>query len=263
MISLLNKKEFMIRDWLTIAIPTLGEYRTGNKSNDIESLVSLFTATPSVFMLELEDMGLDFTQIKDYDFFLRQFYSLFVLPYEVNQQVDAGQLEPDKKMRIIHSDALFPNTNFYEYIIIEKNNKKIICDRDGKLIIDEFIYMQTSSAICEIFSIKKYKRKPANDIAKQFILEREREKALRARQKKDNEFQNRLDGEIVALVCHPGFGYNFETVNDLTIYDFNVCVRQIVKKTQYDNYMLGAYAGFGGIKLDKIGEDKLNWLSWR
>lgn len=253
----------MIRDWFTIRIPTLGEYKEGKQSVEIECLVSLFTATPSAYMIELDDIGIDFTKMKDYELFLRQFYSMFVLPYKTNQMVDSGQLEPDKRMGIIDSSALFPNTNFYEYLIIEKNNKKIICDRQGKLIIDEFIYMQTSSAICEIFNIKKYVRKPANDIAKQFILERERDKAQRAKTRKSNEFQNKLDGEIVALVCHPGFGYNFETVKELTVYDFNVCVRQIVKKEQYDNYMLGAYGGFGTIKLDKIAEDKLNWLSWR
>lgn len=263
MISLLNKKEFLIRDWLIIKIPSLGEYKEGKHSYDIEKIVSLFTMTPSVYMLELEDMGIDFTTLTDYEFFLRQFFSMFVLPNHTNQLIETGELPEEERMKVIHSDVLFKDTDFYKCFIIERNGEKIICDPHGKLIIDKYIYMQTSSAICEIFSIKKYKRKPANDIAKQYILEREREKAQRAKKRKTNEFQNALDGEIVALVCHPGFLYNFETIKDLTIYDFNVCVKQIVKKEQYDNYMLGAYAGFGGLKLDKIGEDKLNWLSWR
>lgn len=263
MISLLNKTEFAIRDWLVITIPKLGEYRSGTNSADISSIVSLFTATPSLHMLELEDMGLDFTKISDYEFFLRLFYSMFVLPHQTDLLIQQGQMQESERMKKINSSVIFKGTDFYECVIIERNGKKLICDPNGKTIIDEFIYLQTSSAICEIFAIKKYKRKPANEIAKNYILEREREKAQRAKKRKDNEFQNKLDGEIVALVCHPGFLYNFETINNLTIYDFNVCVKQIVKKEQYDNYMLGAYGGFGTIKLDKIAEDKLNWLSWR
>lgn len=61
------------------------------------------------------------------------------------------------------------------------------------------------------------------------------------------------------MVNNCNFKYNYDTVNDLTVYDFMVSVKQIVKKYQVDNLNTGLY--MGTIDRKKIG-DKLNWLDY-
>lgn len=262
--SLLDLKTFKIRDWISIKIPTLGEYR---KLKNISELVNMFTTTPSAHMIELDDMGIDFTQISDYEFFLKLFDTAFVKPQVLMtcDMSDDDKINLLSTLQIIDSNELFDCVDFNSCYIDNENGLKTIKDAEGNQIIDEFIYMQISSALCEIFNVKKYKRKPGNNTAKEYILEREREKAEMAkrRNKQLQMSDDILDGEIVALVCHPGFPYDFDSINNISIYNFYACIKQVIKKDQYDKLVTGAYSGFGTVKLDKLPEDKLNWLSWR
>lgn len=109
--SLLDLKTFKIRDWISIKIPTLGEYR---KLKNISELVNMFTTTPSAHMIELDDMGIDFTQISDYEFFLKLFDTAFVKP----QVLMACDMSDDDKinllstLQIIDSNELFDCVDF-------------------------------------------------------------------------------------------------------------------------------------------------------
>ena len=55
------------------------------------------------------------------------------------------------------------------------------------------------------------------------------------------------------------FKYNYETVRDITIYQFNESVRQIVSKVDYEHRMHGVYAGTVSVK--DLSQDDLTWLS--
>lgn len=46
---------------------------------------------------------------------------------------------------------------------------------------------------------------------------------------------------------------------ELSIYQFNESVRQIIKKIDYDNKMYGVYAGTVSAK--DLSQDDLNWLT--
>ena len=63
---------------------------------------------------------------------------------------------------------------------------------------------------------------------------------------------------IVAMVNTEQFKYDFASVRNITIYQFNECVRQIVNKVNYDNRMFGVYSGTVNVK--ELGQDELNWL---
>ena len=54
------------------------------------------------------------------------------------------------------------------------------------------------------------------------------------------------------------YKYDFEGTRELSIYQFNESVRQIIKKVDYDNKMFGIYTG--NINAKEIPQDELNWL---
>jgi len=82
---------------------------------------------------------------------------------------------------------------------------------------------------------------------------------IEMRRNAKRELPSRLEELIVALVNTEQFGYRFEDVRDLTIYQFNESFRQVVKKVDYDNRMRGVYAGTVSVK--ELSQDDLNWLT--
>ena len=70
---------------------------------------------------------------------------------------------------------------------------------------------------------------------------------------------SQLEELIVALVNTEQYHYGFEGTRELSIYQFNESVRQVIKKIDYDNKMHGIYAGTVSAK--DLSQDDLNWLT--
>lgn len=247
-VSLLNKTKFVVNDQITVHIPTLREIEgespdllgTDKDEADVYSIVNLFSATSSDIMVELDSMGIDFTTWSDFTTFLMLFQGI------------------PKDILASKSHILFENINLadFEVSVNKENNLPILYDFQHDIIIDELMYMRLSTIFCTMFSLTKHRRKPGDKIARDYILEREKIKALR---RKKQKYSSRFDKQIVALVNNSNFKYDFDTVRDLTVYNFTCSLKQIVKKYGVDNYYHGIYAGTVNPK--NIG-DKLNWLDY-
>lgn len=251
-ISLLNKTSFIVSDKITVHIPTLREIR-GNNATIVTSdadeqkyntLVGMFTTTPCDIMLELKEQGIDFTQWTDYKTFIMMFKSC-----------------PEDTLRE-KSSLLFENINLadFEISINMKNQLPVLYDQEHDIVIDELMYMRLSTIFCTINFVEKNHRKMGNETMKQYALERE-EAHRRNRKNRKQMYTSRFDKQIVALVNNANFKYDYNTVNDLTVYDFMVSLKQIVKKYQVDNLYTGMYMGTVKLKANEYGT-KLNWLDY-
>jgi hypothetical protein len=67
---------------------------------------------------------------------------------------------------------------------------------------------------------------------------------------------NELDALTLYLVNNANFKYNFNTVRDLSIYDFLSSSKQILKAEHVDKLLIGGYSG--GIDLSKIPKTELD-----
>ena len=76
---------------------------------------------------------------------------------------------------------------------------------------------------------------------------------------KNKKLDSRLEELIVALVNTEQYHYGFEWTRELSIYQFNESVQQVIKKVNYDNRMHGVYSGTVSAK--DLSQDDLNWLS--
>lgn len=72
--NLLYKREYQINNSIKIIIPTIGEIME-NEEN-YYSLISALTSMPIDMMVQLDDAGIDFTTINEYDLFLLIFDSI-------------------------------------------------------------------------------------------------------------------------------------------------------------------------------------------
>jgi hypothetical protein len=207
-----------------------------DNEDDYYTMVTMLTAMPVDMMVQLDDIGVDFTAINEYELFLILFNAL-----------------KDKDTSLIFGEL---DLKPFRSAVNPQNNTIVLRDKETGVVIDRGIQGQIASVLRKIHNLKRNNRKPANQEAREYMLQRAREK-MRRRSKRVNDSQ--LEELIVAMVNTEQFHYGFEGTRELSIYQFNESVRQVIKKIDYDNRMHGVYAGTVNAK--ELSQDDLNWLT--
>lgn len=232
-INLLYQSEYAINDYIKVAIPTVREVLRNEDS--YYSLVSVITSMPYDLMLELDDMGVDYTSINEWELFLMMF------PFIQSQDTS-----------LIFKDL---DLSRFELFVNEQNDTVVLLDEESGVVIDRAIHGQVAATLRKLHHLKKNYRKPGNEEAKKYLLERARIKRNRNKNKKE---VSGLESLIIALVNTEQFKYDYDSVLDLTIYQFNESVQQIIWKIDYEHKMSGVYAGT--INAKEMNQDEFNWL---
>lgn len=248
-ISLLNRRSFKINNDISVYIPTVGELR--EIVSDTEGtvypiyllMVNLFLATSCDIMVELDEQGIDFTKWSDYSTFLTMLNIM------------------NKDMLREYSHLLITGCNLADFRMTPSpDGQHVLLQNQDGVTINEAVYMQMSSTYSAITCIKKNRRKMGNETMKQYAVERAKAHRRNNAKRIKRSIESVFDKEIIALVNNANFKYDFRTVNDLTLYDFNVSRKQIVKKYNIDNTYTGIYAGT--VKIEHNDNNKLNWLDY-
>lgn len=233
-LNLLYENEYAINDKIKVVIPTVGQVL--DNEDEYYSMVTAFTAMPIDLMVQLDDMKIDFEKITDYDLFIILFNGL----------------------RLQNVGLILKDIDFSKFIldIDEEKQELFLIDEENNIKIDRSVYLQISAVLRKIHNIKKNIRKPGNKDARDYMLKRAREKMKRAKNRKT---ESQTESLIVALVNAPEFKYDYQSVRDLTIYQFNKSLYQIVNRVDYNNRMVGIYTG--NINPKDMSQDDLNWLT--
>lgn len=232
--NLLYADEIRVNDKIAINIPTIGEVL--RDEDNYFSIISTITATPYDMMVQLDDIGVDFSTIDD--------YQLFLLMFNVIKKMDTS--------------LIFKGLDLtrFELMVNTQNGMQVMRDDENDITIDKAIYCQICDAIRKIHHLKRENKKPGNDEAKKFMIERARKKLKRKMRKAED---SALEGMIVALVNTEQFSYTYKTVQEVTVYQFYESLHQIIWKVDYDNKMFGIYSGT--INAKDLRQDELNWLA--
>ena len=234
MTNLLYSDHIKVDDEITLTIPTVGEVIDSDGLYD--AIVSTFTATPRDLMVELDDLGIDYNEIEEYDLFLMLSQSL----------------------KTMDTSILFGGLNFSQYNIAESPSGEIILlNEDTGNYIDKFKYMYLCDTLCKINFIARNNKKAGNNAAKSYLIQKERRKKKRAKRKAKKQ-ENPINGLIISLVNTAEFKYDYSTVLDLTIYQFNASLHQIIDKVNFDKLMIGVYAGTVDTK--GMSPKRLSWI---
>ena len=228
-INLLYKSEYAINDKIKIMIPSVGDVMDNETS--YYNMVSNMTAMPIDYMVQLDDANIDFTEITEYE--------LFILMFDGLKQRDASLIFGDLDITKFRFDEM--SMSFF--------------DAENDIRIDYRVQQQIAAVLRKIHHLEKNRRKPGNEEAKEYMLERARKKMQR---NKTRSTESQLEQLIVALVNTEEFKYDYESTRNLSIYQFNESVRQIIHKVDYNNRMHGVYAGTVDPK--GFSHDELNWL---
>lgn len=232
--NLLYKNKIPINERISICIPTVGE--VVDCEDEYYSIVSVLTAMPIDFMVQLDDAGIDFTSINEYELFLIMFEEL-----------------KNRDTQMVFGDL---NLSKFELMVNQQNGNIVLHDEENDITIDRAVHSLIADALRKIHRLEKNHRKPANNEAKEYMLKRARNKLRRTKNRKQ---KSQLEELIIAMVNTEQYKYDFEGTRELSIYQFNESVRQVIKKVDYDNKMYGIYSGT--ISAKDLSQDDLNWLS--
>lgn len=231
--SLLKLSSVDILPNLSIRIPTVGEILEDEFTyyNTINSL----TASPFQYMVQLDDMGIDFTTITDFELF-----KMLFLTYTKSDL-----------------SLLFGNLDISDFgICSDKSSDTFIYSPSNNIEINEKVYYDIVNIIRKINLIEKVKYKPGNESARKYLLEKERKKQKRNAEKKPEPYLEKL---VIALVNTSEFPYDYDSCMDLSIYKFNQSFKQIQHKITFDNTMVGVYSGT--VDTSKLSnKDILSWI---
>lgn len=233
-INLLYKREYPINDSIKIVIPSVGEII--DNEEEYYNIVTVLTAMPIDVLVQLDDAGIDFTEINEYELFLLMSAGLKTM----DTHLVFGDLDLSK----------------FELAVNQQNGNVVLRDPENDIVIDRAIHSKIAGVLRRIHHLEKNRRKPANKEAKDYMLRRAREKMRRNRNRKQ---ESQLEPLIIAMVNAEQYKYDFEGTRELSIYQFNESVRQIIKKVDYDNRMYGVYTGT--INAKELSQDDLNWLT--
>ena len=235
LLHLLYEHEYEINDKIHIQIPTVRQVLK-NEEPYYNTLL-LLTAMPIDMMLQLDEAGLDFTKVSEFDLFMMTMRSL------IEQKAD---------LSLFFGDL---DTSLLQVAVNVQNNQLMLVDHNGTKI-DFAIQQQIAAVLRKIHGLERNNRKPGNEEAREYMLERARAKAKR---NKYRVTDSTLEEEIVSLVNTSEFHYDYEDVLDLTIYQFNRSLRQVVNKINYDNRMHGVFSGTVNVK--ELSQKDLTWLA--
>lgn len=233
-VNLLYKKQYQVTDDISVRIPCVGEII--DCEDEYYSMVFSLTAMPIDMMVQLDDIGVDFTKINEYE--------LFILLFNGLKDMQSARL-------------IFGDLDLTEFdAMMDTQGNIVLRNLETGVEINRAVYNEIATAIRRIHNLEKRIQKPGNAEAKKYMIERARIKQRRAaKQKQDSE----LEELIVAMVNTKEFKYDYDGVLGMSIYQFNASVQQIVKKVNYDNLMIGCYAGT--VDANKLSQDSLNWLT--
>lgn len=232
--STLYETKHKINDFITVRVPTIKEII--ENEDDYYGNVALIVATPYDMMVQLDDMKIDFTQINEWDLFLLLF----------------------NELRTRDLSLIFDGLNLRDFVTAEnkQNGNIILVNPKTGVKIDRAIHDQICRYLRKTLRLQKNEKRPANEEARKFLIERTRTKLKRRRKQL---VESQIEEYIVALVNTSEFPYTYESVLGLTINQFYASLHQIIKKIKYDKLMIGCYAGT--VNMKELDQNELNWIS--
>ena len=148
--SLLYARSYPVNDKISIRIPTVGEILENEVAYN--SILSCVISTPYDFMVYLDDMGIDFEKLTEYDLFLLLFPSL----QSADTSIVFGDLDLSK----------------FSPAINEKNGQVILLNAEDDIVIDRGVHDLICQAIRKINHLEQVTRRPGNSEAKNYMIER-------------------------------------------------------------------------------------------
>lgn len=237
-LGLLFGDTYQVNKTIYIRQPTFKEIKD---YNDIKylNMVKVLCSTPSDCMAILDDIGLDFEQVSDFDLFimLSQGFSVSETSILFGDNLDFSRLYPKF------------DENLQETVLFGVSP-------DGKLIkIDSYTYMLIVNFLRECHGLKPNRDVAGNEFTKKWMIQDQREEIERNKNLSPKSF---FEEVIPKMVCTPGFPYDYQTIQNITVAQFIKSMKSVLHEKNYNYLMNGIYSGT--IDDSKLTDTQKRWL---
>lgn len=211
------------------------------------SIINIFTLKPSDMMVELYDIGINYTKTTPFELFI-------LLCGETVKKNRIGELEWEEDNEISRKIGWL--TGIYDFHIYSEEPFFLKSDSTG-LVIDESIYGSIRKFLMYIHRKKeKEKYNPGNDSTFKFLIEEERRKIKRLRRKERESFFE----PIVSCLVWIG-NKSYEEVCNMFVSQCFDGIERIGREKEYDNICFGYYSGNMKQKDFKAIIEDVNWTN--
>ena len=237
-LSLLFGDTYKINQVISIRQPTFEELK---KYDDVKylNMVKTLCSTPSDCMALLDDIGLDFEQISDFDLFamLSQSFTVDDTRILFGDDLDFSQLKL-KYDDEIQENVLYGITS------------------EGKFIkIDSYTYMLIVDFLRDCHGLTPNRTEAGNEFTKQWMIQDQRDEIERNKNIKQKSFFKDI---IPKMVCTAGFPYDYKTVQDITVAQMITSMKSVLHEKSFTHLMNGIYNGT--VDSSKLTSDEKRWL---
>lgn len=222
---------YVVNDYITITIPKVGEVvKYGERQ--YYSMVQTITAIPSEMKSQLWDIGIDWTQLEDFQLFM------MLVP----------TLSQDKTS-ILFGDLDFQSLKPFEN---KDNDTVFLGDPETGVIIDELAFIKMHSYLCSAHNLTKKVEKAANEFTKKFMIDEDRQKlAHHAKQ----PYKSFLKPLISSVKCR--MGYTLDYVRNMGLCEFFDDLSRLQIIVNADALLQGSYSGM--VDTSKIPKKHFDW----
>lgn len=224
--------DYVINDYITISQPSIGQVVDYGESSYFSTIYTI-TAIPSDMKAPLWDMGIDWTELDDFELFIMLSQTLTLDKTSLLfGDLDFSQLKP------------YPN---------KVNGDIVLANKETGVIIDKMIYLRIVSYLRKLHNITPKIERAANEMTKKVLIEEDRNK-IRLNQEKP--FKSYLLPLISAVKVKQG--YTKEYVRNMGLYEFFDDIARMSLINNADHLLSAAYAGT--IDMKKINKQDFNWM---
>ena len=222
---------YVVNDYITITLPKIGEVvKYGERQ--YYSMIQTITAIPSDMKSQLFDMGLDWTQVEDFQLFMMLAPTL-----------------PKDKTYILFGDLDFQAMRPFQN---KQNGAVVLFNPQTNAVIDELAYGKMHAYLCSAHNLTKKVEKAANEFTKKFMIEEDRQKIAYNQKQPYKSFLRPL---ISAVKCR--MGYTLDYVKNMGLYEFMDDLNRLQVIVNADALLQGSYSGM--VDTSKIPKKNFDW----
>ena len=226
---------------ITINQPTVGQLMKLGETNFFSSL-NVFINNTTSYMVMLDEAGIDWNDISDFELFITLYRTLQKEPCEI----------------------LFGDLDFQKFELMKKvvEDKEVIVlvNKEQNIEIDELVYQYIHQYLQYVFNIFPEERIIRNTMLKRTWLSKERQK-IEIEKKKIEDGDKKtssMQSVISACVNHPGFKYKLSEVKDMKICEFYDSVKRLQLYENATACLKGLFSGM--VDGSKIDADSYNFM---
>lgn len=222
---------YVVNDYITITIPKIGEVVEFGE-RQYYSMVHTISAIPSEMKSQLWDIGLDWTQITDFQLFMMLAPTL-----------------PQDQTSILFGDLDLQAMRPFEN---RENETVFLYNPETGVIIDELAFGKIHSYLCSAHNLTKKVEKAANEYTKKFMIDEDRQKILHNAKQPYKSFLKPL---ISSVKCR--MGYTLDYVKNMGLCEFFDDLSRLQIIVNADALLQGTYSGM--VDTSKIPKKNFDW----